>query len=107
MKGIIRSVVFAAGLSMAGAAMADPNDIKVRYSPSDLRFEEGRAAVYKELRRAAEAACGPTDLRKAGSVYNKRKNEICVSDSLDRLVEVIDHQELTRLHRKSGIVLGD
>lgn len=109
MKGIIRSAVLAIALTGTGAAYAgnDADVAKVRYQAWQLETEHGRDAVYRQLKNAAEAVCGPTDLRRAGTLYMRAKNAACQKEKLNEMVDKIGNRELTVMHRDTGIVVGD
>jgi len=108
MKGIVKNMVFMAAITGAAAAQAGVYDSQtVRYSTARLDSHDGRAAVYRELQLAVQAVCGPTSLRKAGSLYQKAKNVACAEEKLDEMIEQIGHRELTELHRQTGVVVGD
>ncbi len=108
MKNIIKSTAVALAIVGSASAFAGNYDSQtVRYSADELNTERGRAAVYRELRLAVEAVCGSTNLRKAGSLYNKQQNEACVDAKLDEMIDKIGHRELSSMHRNEGVIVGD
>lgn len=108
MRTIAKTLLIVATMASAAAAQAGHYDSKtIRYSTKQLDSLDGRAAVYRELKLAVQAVCGPTNLRKAGSVYQKRINADCTKTRLDEMIEKIGHRELTALHRQTDIVVGD
>ncbi len=73
------------GASMASAAVAD-HKISVQYSKEELQSAVGRAEIQHRIETAARQACGPTQLRKAGSVRLVQQNLECIEGVVDELV---------------------
>lgn len=111
MKGIVKNAAIVIALGMAGGSMAahagDADIAKVRYSAHQLETEYGRDAVYRQLRNAAEAVCGSTYLREAGSLYMRAKNAECQKAKMDEMIDKIGNRDLTDMHRDTGVVVGD
>ena len=55
----------------------------VTYDRGELATAQGRARVERRIENAAEAVCGPTDFREAGSLSIASKNRSCVEQAIE------------------------
>ncbi len=87
----VAALTLTAGLSsQATAGAMDETFVKgaaapsktVTYDRGELATAEGRARVERRIGNAAEAVCGPTDFREAGSLTLASKNESCVEQAI-------------------------
>ncbi len=72
--------------------------VTVSYSDLNLKNEEGVRVLYRRLKRASKEICGVTSLRTPGDTSWSRKTKQCYRETLSRLVDKIDNEDLTRIH---------
>lgn len=86
------------GLALGLPAAAHATELmqaKVHYAKSNLTTESGARAVHAQLRRAANQACGPMDLRDLRQVAAVRE---CRQRAVDEAVAAINAPMLTAVH---------
>ena len=73
--------------------------VRVSYSDLDLSANAGVVTLYKRLRRASSAFCGPQrSLAYAGSLQQLINNRHCYNDLLSQLVAKTDNAKLNEIH---------
>ena len=77
-------------------ASALPTEV-VTYKRSELATDEGRAAVERRLRHAAEGVCGSTDLRIAGSLSAVADRQQCAKQAVDRAMSQIGADQVATI----------
>jgi UrcA family protein len=77
-------VFLAGGLALAGPSLADSAPVHVRTSDLDLNTQQGIAALYTRIERAAEGMCSPYD----GAPLPQRSAwKACLSKIIDSAVD--------------------
>lgn len=103
-KLLIASAVFVLGIPAIASATPNINDegetiVRVSYADLNLSSEAGLAVLYKRLKGASSAACGPQhSMRSAGSLRQLIDNKACYDDLLSRLVAKVSNAELSAIH---------
>jgi UrcA family protein len=76
----------------ARAADRQPPSVRVSFSDLDLARQQGTATLYRRIRNAARAVCGPVDV----SLAEDRLNwERCVDQSIANAVARVGNANLT------------
>ena len=71
-------------------AVTDKQEATVDFTDLDLSSPQGQEALHYRLSRAAEQVCGPSDVRKAGSVAQAARNASCYKESLSRALSDVN-----------------
>ncbi len=102
-KLLIASAVIVLGIPAIASAVPHVNDegntvVRVSYAGLDLSTEAGLVILYKRLKSASRAACGPRGFRQAGSLVRAKNNGDCYDDLLSRLVVSVNNAKLDEIH---------
>ncbi len=87
------------GMSPAVTFSAEPASVAVDSSGVNLASGEGMAALYADLRRAAESVCG---LREAHGYAPRRQARRCVEATLEAVVAEVGARRLTTHHHAAA-----
>lgn len=107
MKNVIQKSLIATAATLALAAStpsfatANPQEVKVQYTPAELQFTAGRERVYRAVTSAAEGICGPTNVFRAGSIDTVRANSQCINETVAIALEKIGNDELKAMHERN------
>ncbi|MBY0562625.1 MAG: UrcA family protein [Hyphomonadaceae bacterium] len=83
--------------ALADERAAGGNMVSVRYADLDPSQTEDASTLLARLRRAADAACTPSEAASSNARLN-HSVEACKADALDRVVAALDRRELSRLY---------
>ncbi len=70
----------------------------VTFKQSELATVDGRAAVEKRVREAAENVCGPSDYRIAGSLSRVVKNKECQNAAVAQAMAEINSESVAAIN---------
>jgi len=110
---LIRNTLLAATListillplfASASSPASTPN-IKVAYSPDELKSAWGRKNVYERLQDASRELCGSSNVRITGSLLRAAAHEECYEGTLTAAVQRLDVQSITELHEQQSMDL--
>ncbi|MBL8200018.1 MAG: UrcA family protein [Chromatiales bacterium] len=96
------AVLASLGMSPAVTFAAEPASAVVDASAVNLASGEGVAALYADLRRAAESVCG---LREARGYASRSQARRCVRATLDAVVAEVGARPLTTQHHVAARVV--
>jgi len=89
------------GAAMANVATTDHRQaVTVSFADLDLTQQAGQKSLYQRLKVAASRVCGPTSIRKTGSVTRMVENRQCYDEALDNVVEQLDMPAIKELHAR-------
>lgn len=103
----VAALTLTAGISMNASAGSVSETIvhgqvlpteTVTFKQSELATAEGREAVEKRVRNAAENVCGPTDYRIAGSLSRSAKNKECQSQAVAQAMTQITNDSVASIN---------
>ena len=102
-KLLIASAVLVLGVPAIASATPLINDegepvVRVSYADLDLSTKAGVVTLYKRLRGASKAVCGPLSMREAGSLRAANYNEQCHRDALSKAVAKFNNAKLDEIH---------
>ena len=102
-KLFIAFAIFVLGIPAIASAVPHANDegntvVRVSYAGLDLSTEAGLVILYKRLKRASRAACGPRVYRQTGSLAQAKNYRDCYDDLLSKLVAKLDNAKLDEIH---------
>lgn len=90
---------FVAGFSVSASAdsettvtasnVAEATQVPVSFEDLDLDSAQGQETLYYRISRAAEQACGSSDIRQAGSLSQATRNRDCYRDSMSRALSEV------------------
>jgi UrcA family protein len=89
------------GLNAAAASTADEGSFVVDATGLNLQSADGVAALYSQLRLAAESVCG---LHEANGYVPRRQARRCVDDTLEAVVAEVGGR-LLKARRRADIRL--
>ncbi len=101
---LIASAVVVMSIPAIAGATPHVNDagqtvVSVSYADLNLSSEAGLATLYRRLKGASEAACGPQrSLRAAGGLQQLVNNKTCYSNVLSSLVAKVNNERLSEIH---------
>lgn len=73
----------------------------IQYKQSDASTESGAAALYQQLRAAAERVCREDTVPAAWETYTREVQEGCVQSALDKAVGRIGLASVSLLHMQA------
>jgi len=91
---MIKQTIIAAALTTtfaltAGAAVVEPQAVKVPYSESAANSEQGRTVLVAQLKKAAKQVCGSTFRSDTGSLREVMQNRACYAKSLKKAMSKV------------------
>jgi len=92
---ILLAAVAIGALSIASAGAAqqpDPNSTSVHFGDLNIHTPEGIATLFRRIRRAAQAVCGPYEIRDLMQASGAR---ICFDDAVANAVKSVNMPSLT------------
>ncbi|WP_439100440.1 UrcA family protein [Congregibacter sp.] len=93
-SGVLAAFAVQASASSITEVIADsvtnPTQVAVNFSDLDLDSATGQKVLHYRLARAAEQACGHSDIRRAGSVARAARNMDCYEQSLSRALSKVN-----------------
>ena len=109
-KNVVAATAFSLGILLAGQASAEAiqdqtlstqyletQSISIPYTAGDLATIEGRADLYREIKRAAKRVCGPTGAREAGGLKLASRNRQCVENTVATAIGQVETGQLASL----------
>jgi UrcA family protein len=110
LKNVVTASAFSLGILLAGQASAEAiqdqslsaqyietQSISIPYTAGDLATNEGRADLYREIKRAAKRVCGPTGAREAGGLKLAARNRQCLENTLATAIGQVETGQLASL----------
>ncbi len=102
-KLLIACAIFVLGIPTIASAIPHVNDagqlvVRVSYADLDLSSEAGLLTLYKRLKRASNAVCGPRFYLEAGSFQQLKYNKQCYRNALSKAVAKANSTKLDEIH---------
>lgn len=101
------ALLIGAGLLSTGALAAPLQDSllkrseTIQYKLPEATTGQGAAALYQQLRAAAERVCREESVPAAWSTYMREAEAACIDDALDKAVSRVGIASVSLLHMQS------